>query len=107
METETEILEGKQKFQKETKNFGRKLKCKFWKENKNFRGKLKILEGNQNINFGRKTKSLEGNQKFWKETKKIGKEILTRLDHRTETISILKDKKGKWDEQLGVKILRS
>ena len=103
METETEILEGKQKCQKETKNFGRKLKCKFWKENKNFRGKTKILEGNQNINFGRKTKSLGGNQKFWKEnkikfwkeTKKIGKEILTRLDHRTETISILKDKKGK------------
>ena len=56
METETEILEGKQKFQKETKSFGRKPKYKFWKENKNFRRKIKILEGNQNINFGRKTK---------------------------------------------------
>ena len=54
----------------------------------------KIFEGNQNINFGRKPKTLEGNQKFrkenkikfWKETKKIGIEILTSLGHRNRPI---------------------
>ena len=64
-------------------NFGRKPKILEAKQNK-------ILEGNQNINFGRKTKISEGNQqfwkenkiKFWKETKKIGIEILTPLGHR-------------------------
>ena len=72
-------------------------KQKFQKENKNFRRKPKILEGNQNINFGRKAKILEGNQKFWKEnkikfwkeTKKIGIEILTPLGHHNGMIFIL------------------
>ena len=55
----TKILEGNQKFWKETKNFGRKPKSsegnkKFWEVNK---------------------------IKIWKETKKFGKEILTPLGH--------------------------
>ena len=62
-------------------NFARKTKIlernqKFWKENKNFRRKPKSLEGNQ--------KFWEENKiKFWTETKKIEKEILTPLGHRT------------------------
>ena len=53
----TKILEGNQKFQKETKNLRRKPK---------------ILEGKQN--------------KILEETKKIGKEILTPLGHRREEL---------------------
>ena len=97
-EAKIKILEGNQ-----NRNFRLKLKPKFWNENKNFRTKPKILEGNQSINsgrkakilernqkFGRKPKISEGNQKFWKEnkikfwreTKKVGKEILTPPGHR-------------------------
>ena len=66
METETEILEGKQKF---------------WKETKNFRRKPKISEGNQK--FWKENKI-----KFWKETKKIGIGILTPLGHRSKHTSL-------------------
>ena len=60
MEGKPNILEGNQKFWKETKKFRRKPKSlegsqKFWKENK---------------------------IKFWKETKKLRMEMLTPLGHR-------------------------
>ena len=38
-------------------------------QNKNFRRKPKDKFRKETKNFGRKTKILAGNQKFWKETK--------------------------------------
>ena len=78
METNKNISEGNQNFRRKPNILeGNQT---FWKENKDFRRKPKILEGKQ--------KFWEENKiKFWKETKKFGKEILTPLGHRTSDFS--------------------
>ena len=55
-------METKERFQKETKNFGRKSR-KFFLE----RTKINIFEGNEKTNFRRKPK-----YKFWKKIKNFG-----------------------------------